>query len=71
MLRKNCSTGEESTPNNVMDYEISWVNRFTDNQRSRVRYVLTHSPLVPGPKVTRTITRATTSPQEFPMRMIK
>ncbi|MCS3085312.1 hypothetical protein NXW09_28870 [Bacteroides ovatus] len=27
------------------------VNRFTPNQQERIRYVLMHSPLVPGPQV--------------------
>lgn len=71
MQRLNCQDGTLSTPNNVMDYEISFVNRFTEDQRERIRYVLTHSPLVPGPKVARSATRAVTTPQEFPMRMMK
>ncbi|HJD74653.1 MAG TPA: zinc-dependent metalloproteinase lipoprotein [Bacteroides reticulotermitis] len=69
--RTDCKTHITSTPNNIMDYEISFMNRFTNDQKARIRYVLTHSPLVPGPKVARSITRATTTPQEFPMRMIK
>ena len=71
MKRKNCLTNQESTPNNIMDYDISWLNRFTPNQRERVRYVLTHSPFVPGPKETKASTRAVTGEQEFPMRTIK
>lgn len=69
--RKNCFTQQESTPNNIMDYYISWLNRFTPNQKERVRYVLTHSPFVPGPKETNSKTRTATGEIEFPMRMIK
>ena len=69
--RKDCVTNLTSTPNNIMDYDISWVNRFTPNQQERIRYVLMHSPLVPGPKVERTTTRTLSGEQELPMRMIK
>ncbi len=69
--RKDCVTNLTSTPNNIMDYDISWVNRFTPNQQKRIRYVLMHSPLVPGPKVERTTTRTLSGEQELPMRMIK
>lgn len=69
--RTNCLTQEKSIPNNIMDYDYSWLNRFTSNQRERIRYVLTHSPLVPGPKETSASTRTVTGEQEFPMRMIK
>ena len=71
MKRKNCIDNTISTPNNIMDYEISYVNRFTNDQKDRIRYVLAHSPFIPGPKVARNITRATSSPHEFPMRTIK
>lgn len=70
MERKNCMDNTQSTPNNIMDYEYSYVNRFTNEQKNRIRYVLAHSPLIPGKKVTRSITK-TTAPQEFPMRTIK
>jgi zinc-dependent metalloproteinase lipoprotein len=71
-LRKDCLTHEESTPNNVMDYDISWVNRFTTDQRARVRYVLARSPLVPGPKVKKgAATRSVSGPIDLPMRMMK
>lgn len=71
MIRKDCTTGIESTPNNVMDYEISYVNCFTNDQRSRIRHMLAKGALIPGPKVTRVNTRTTTGEQDFPMRMIK
>lgn len=49
--RTDCVTGEISTPNNVMDLFYSWRNRFTPDQKKRVRHVLTYSPLLPGPKI--------------------
>ena len=33
-----------------MDYEISYADRLTNDQRNRIRHVLTYSPLTPGPK---------------------
>ena len=35
---------------NIMDYAISYSNQFTQNQRERIRHVLSYSPLIPGPK---------------------
>ena len=56
--RTNCS-GETFTSNNIMDYAISYSDRFTPDQRTRLRHVLTYSPLIPGPKkdVVKTRTR--------------
>lgn len=42
--------GSEFTSYNIMDYDFSYLNRFTADQRSRVRHVLENSPLIPGPK---------------------
>lgn len=71
MERRDCLALTTTTPNNVMDYEISWCNRFTPQQKERMRYVLSHSPLIPGPKVKRTITRVATTPTPLPMRIIQ
>ena len=38
------------TSYNIMDYDYSYLNRFTPDQRLRVRHVLENSPLIPGPK---------------------
>lgn len=35
---------------NMMDYWVCFCNRFTTNQRERVRNILYYSPLIPGPK---------------------
>lgn len=69
--RKDCVKETVSVPNNIMDYDISWLNRFTNDQKSRIRHMLAQGALIPGPKANRTVTRAATGPQDFPMRMIK
>lgn len=50
--RENCQTGETFISYNLMDYEISHSDRFTLNQKERMRHVLEYSPLIPGPKKT-------------------
>ena len=51
MMRENCETGEEFRSTNIMDYAYTESNRFTPQQAARIRYVLQHSPYIPGPKV--------------------
>ncbi len=51
MMRENCETGEEYRSTNIMDYAYTEANRFTPQQAQRIRYVLEHSPYIPGPKV--------------------
>lgn len=48
--RENCLTGESFVSYNIMDYAISYSDRFTPEQRARIRHVLLYSPLIPGPK---------------------
>ena len=43
-----------------MDYSVSYSDRFTDDQRDRIRHVLTYSPLIPGPKSYQTFGNFTT-----------
>ncbi len=53
------------TSHNIMDYYYSYFNQFTADQFLRVRHVLEHSPLIPGPKditVTRSLTEETEAP---------
>ncbi len=57
LVKRMSCEGEEFTSTNLMDYAVSYSDRFTDNQRSRVRHVLQYSPLIPGPK-TRSETRS-------------
>lgn len=59
--RENCQTGTTFTSYNLMDYEISYADRFTPNQRERMRHVLEYSPLIPGPK--RTASTRSVAPQ--------
>lgn len=49
-VRINCSTAEEFLSFNIMDYEMSYADRFTPDQRKRIRHVLNYSPMIPGPK---------------------
>ena len=51
LLRENCETGEEFRSTNIMDYAYTEANRFSPQQAARIRYVLEHSPYIPGPKV--------------------
>lgn len=49
--RIDCRNDQLFTSYNLMDYEISFADRFSVDQRARVRHVLTYSPLIPGPKI--------------------
>jgi len=70
--RENCKTGEIFSSYNLMDYEISYSDRFTKDQGKRVRHVLTYSPLTPGPKKGNTVTRSVVNgPLDLPMVIIK
>lgn len=70
--RENCKTGQEFTSTNIMDYSISYSDRFTNDQRNRIRHVLTYSPLIPGPKQGQTGTRSVVDgPLDLPIRTIK
>jgi zinc-dependent metalloproteinase lipoprotein len=51
MMREDCDTGEEFRSTNIMDYAYTEANVFSPQQAARIRYVLEHSPYVPGPKV--------------------
>lgn len=69
LKRKDCMNHSTTTPNNVMDYEFSFQNRFTPQQKERVRFVLNNSPFVPGPKKSKTRTRTTEGVIDFPVRL--
>lgn len=71
--RTNCS-GKRFTSTNLMDYEISYSNQFTADQRARVRHVLMYSPLIPGPKQTSraaSASAAANEPINLPIRTAK
>ena len=70
--RENCKTGETFKSYNLMDYEICYSDRFTNDQRNRIRHVLIYSPLTPGPKKTTADTRNVISgPLDLPMVIVK
>lgn len=50
--REDCNMGDTFTSYNLMDYEFSYADRFTPDQRVRMRHVLEYSPLIPGAKRT-------------------
>lgn len=69
--RTNCSDAE-FTSRNIMDYAVSYSDQFTQDQRDRIRHVLTYSPLIPGPKKGQAGTRtAIEGPLDLPIRTIK
>ena len=68
--RTDCS-GTTFISENIMDYAISYADNFTENQRERIRHVLTYSPLIPGPKKGQTKTRAAEGLLDLPIRAIK
>lgn len=69
--REDCQTGKTFISTNIMDYAVSYSFQFTSDQRDRIRHVLTYSPLIPGPKIGQTKTRAVEGPLDLPVRVIK
>ena len=71
--RVNCQSGESYTSRNIMDYAYGYTDSFTSQQRERVRYVLSHSPLIPGPKVYTTagVRTAGEGKLQLPIRTMK
>lgn len=67
--RESCDSGEFIS-HNIMDYSISHSDLFTADQRTRIRNVLSYSPLIPGPKKTST-TRSISGPMDLPISVIK
>ncbi len=63
--QRKSTEGISFTSYNIMDYYYSYLNQFTADQFLRVRHVLEHSPLIPGPKditVTRSLAEETETP---------
>lgn len=50
--QRESRNGTTFTSTNIMDYFIGYRDRFTPEQRARIRHVLDYSPLIPGPKIT-------------------
>lgn len=70
--RENCKTGQIFSSYNLMDYEISYADRLTNDQRNRIRHVLTYSPLTPGPKKGKANTRSVIEGKLYlPMVIVK
>lgn len=71
LVKRNNCNGETFVSENVMDYSLSFFDRFSDDQRVRVRKVLNYSPLIPGPKAG-LITRASSDERlDLPMRAVE
>lgn len=69
--RESCDSGE-FVSHNVMDYSISHSDQFTPDQRTRIRNVLSYSPLIPGPKKAYpTNTRSIPGPIDLPISVLK
>jgi hypothetical protein len=64
LKRTNCD-GDSFLSANIMDYMISLGYKISANQKRRIRHVLYNSPLIPGPKVTSTSSRATGSGRQI------
>lgn len=50
IMREDCVRGTEYESTNIMDYAVSYSNRFTAEQRERLRFILEKGAFVPGPK---------------------
>lgn len=70
VVRTGCDS-QSFTSYNMMDYWYSYLDRFTPNQRARVRHVLVNSPLIPGPKNKANRAKLTKSNEIPPIRTIK
>lgn len=66
LLQRESTEGVIFISHNIMDYYYSYLNQFTPDQFLRVRHVLEHSPLIPGPKNV-TVTRGMLEETEPPM----
>lgn len=73
ILREDCLSGMEYVSTNIMDYSISYANRFTEDQAERIRYILEHGAFVPGPKNRATKAKQTrsTGMLDLPMQIMK
>ncbi|MEG2527512.1 MAG: zinc-dependent metalloproteinase lipoprotein, partial [Mucinivorans sp.] len=71
MNMRTAIDGKKFVSRNIMDYYWTWSNEFTPDQRTRVRHVLNYSPLMPGPKLSRSLSRADGPLTEPPIRAIQ
>lgn len=72
LVRRTSCKNTEFISRNIMDYAVSYSDQFTQDQRDRIRHVLTYSPLIPGPKKGQTQTRtAAEGPLDLPILIRK
>jgi len=50
LAERTTPSGETFTQHNIMDYAVTYADRFTPEQCERVRYILSNGIFVPGPK---------------------
>ena len=51
LSRTDCKSQARFISMNIMDYDVSYADRFTPNQQQRMRSALYYSPTLPGPKM--------------------
>ncbi len=72
LVKRESCDGTEFTSRNIMDYSVCYSDQFTQDQRDRIRHVLTYSPLIPGPKKRQNKTRsAVDGVLKLPIRVVK
>lgn len=64
MIERSNSKGESWNAINIMDYSVTMGYEFTSEQRNRIRQVLYYSPLIPGPKKSRSTTKSGKASEE-------
>lgn len=70
-VKRTACDGVSFVSHNIMDYDFSYFDQYTRDQRTRTRHVLENSSLIPGPKQPRTSTRSTTSEEEPPIIFVR
>lgn len=58
VAERTACDGSTFTSRNFMDYYFCYSDQFTADQAKRIRYVLSYSPLMPGPKYERTTSKS-------------
>ena len=68
LVRMDCNGGEFWSAN-IMDYSVGLGYKLSADQKRRIRHVLNHSPLIPGPKVGTGATRGAAAAPGGPVRL--
>ncbi len=58
LSQREACDGTSFVSHNFMDYNYGYGDEFTENQAERIRYVLSYSPLIPGPKYDRPVSKS-------------